>query len=91
MAFRGVSIVIAPVNNFIALCDGSGFSWNDVTNTYTGEIWMDRNLGASNVATSSSDTGSFGDLYQWGRRADGHQCRNSSITTSLTSSSTPTN
>jgi hypothetical protein len=51
---------------------------------------MDRNLGASKVATSSTDTGSFGDLYQWGRKADGHQCRNSSITTSLSSSSTPT-
>ena len=42
---------------------------------------MDRNLGSSRVATESVDPGAFGDLYQWGRRADGHQCRNSSTTT----------
>ena len=44
----------------------------------TGKIWMDRNLGASQVATSSSDASSYGDLYQWGRKLDGHQLRNSS-------------
>jgi len=33
---------------------------------------MDRNLGATQVATSSTDENSYGDLYQWGRRADGH-------------------
>jgi hypothetical protein len=36
---------------------------------------MDRNLGASQVATSSTDPASYGDLYQWGRPADGHQIR----------------
>jgi uncharacterized protein (TIGR02145 family) len=41
---------------------------------------MDRNLGASQIATSSSDSNSYGDLYQWGRNSDGHQCRNSSTT-----------
>jgi hypothetical protein len=39
----------------------------------TGRIWMDRNLGATQVATSSQDFASYGDLYQWGRAADGHQ------------------
>jgi uncharacterized protein (TIGR02145 family) len=39
----------------------------------TGRIWMDRNLGASQVATSSTDAASYGDLYQWGRLTDGHQ------------------
>jgi uncharacterized protein (TIGR02145 family) len=42
-----------------------------------GRIWMDRNLGASQVATSSTDAASYGDLYQWGRAADGHEKRNS--------------
>jgi uncharacterized protein (TIGR02145 family) len=60
--------------------------------TITGRTWMDRNLGASKSAASSSDSGSFGDLYQWGRRSDGHQCRNASITTTLSSSNnTPAN
>ncbi len=49
----------------------------DVTNPVTGKTWMDRNLGASQVAETSSDTNSYGDLYQWGRFADGHQCRDS--------------
>ena len=46
---------------------------NTVFNPNTGKIWMDRNLGASQVATSSTDVASYGDLYQWGRGADGHQ------------------
>lgn len=46
----------------------------------TGRIWMDRNLGATQVATSSTDAASYGDLYQWGRTADGHQLRTSSVT-----------
>jgi hypothetical protein len=50
---------------------------------------MDRNLGASQVATSRSDTSSFGDLYQWGRRSDGHQCRNSSISSNLITQDIP--
>lgn len=43
-----------------------------VTST-TGKIWMDRNLGATRVATTVTDFQAYGDLYQWGRRADGHQ------------------
>ncbi len=63
----------------------------DVTNPTTGKIWMDRNLGASQVATSSTDAAAYGDLYQWGRRADGHQCRTSPTTATLSSTDTPAN
>jgi uncharacterized protein (TIGR02145 family) len=49
----------------------------DVINPNTGKTWMDRNLGASRSAISSTDSNSFGDLYQWGRFSDGHQCRDS--------------
>jgi Fibrobacter succinogenes major domain (Fib_succ_major) len=42
--------------------------------------WKDRNLGASQVATSSTDTLAYGDLYQWGRLGDGHQNRTSTQT-----------
>jgi hypothetical protein len=52
---------------------------------------MDRNLGASQVATSSTDAASYGDLYQWGRGNDGHQCRTSETTTTLSASNTPGN
>ena len=61
----------------------------DVTNPTTGKIWMDRNLGASQVATSSTDANSYGDLYQWGRRSDGHQCRSSATTTILSTTDQP--
>lgn len=50
-----------------------------VYNPATGETWMDRNLGASQVATSYYDTLAHGDLYQWGRLKDGHESRNSGI------------
>ncbi|MFN5181933.1 MAG: gliding motility-associated C-terminal domain-containing protein, partial [Bacteroidota bacterium] len=63
----------------------------DVINPITGKTWMDRNLGASQVATSSTDNLAYGDLYQWGRRSDGHQCRNSSTTNTLSSSDQPAN
>uniref|UniRef100_UPI004048E1FA hypothetical protein n=3 Tax=Flavobacterium sp. TaxID=239 RepID=UPI004048E1FA len=61
----------------------------NVTNPTTGEIWMDRNLGASQVATSSTDAAAYGDLYQWGRAADGHESRTSSTTSTLATSDTP--
>jgi len=61
----------------------------EVLNPLTGKTWMDRNLGANQVATSSTDTESYGDLYQWGRRADGHQCRTSPTTTILSSTDQP--
>jgi uncharacterized protein (TIGR02145 family) len=61
----------------------------DVWNPATGRIWMDRNLGASQVATNSNDVNSFGDLYQWGRRSDGHQCRTSPLSTVLSTSDQP--
>jgi uncharacterized protein (TIGR02145 family) len=35
------------------------------------------------------DAASYGDLYQWGRAADGHQVRTSGTTTTLSSSDTP--
>jgi len=63
----------------------------NVTNPTTGKIWMDRNLGASQVAASSTDAASYGDLYQWGRRADGHQCRTSATTATLSSIDQPAN
>ena len=63
----------------------------DVTNPTTGKTWMDRNLGASQVATSSTDPNAYGDLYQWGRFSDGHQCRTSPTTSALSSLDQPGN
>jgi hypothetical protein len=63
----------------------------DVTNPTTGKIWMDRNIGATQVATSSNDASAYGDLFQWGRRSDGHQCRTSANTTTLSTTDQPAN
>jgi len=70
-------------------CGSGGTAVVDVTNPTTGKIWMDRNLGATQVATSSTDANSYGDLYQWGRGADGHQCRTSATTSTLSSTDQP--
>ena len=59
-----------------------------VTST-TGRIWMDRNLGATQVATSSTDAASYGNLYQWGRGTDGHEKRTSNSTTTSSSTDVP--
>jgi len=61
----------------------------EVTSPGTGRAWMDRNLGAERAAISSTDDLAFGDLYQWGRGADGHQCRNSGTRSTLSSSDKP--
>jgi uncharacterized protein (TIGR02145 family) len=52
---------------------------------------MDRNLGATQVATSIDDAAAYGDLYQWGRGTDGHQISTSATTTTLSSSDSPGN
>ncbi len=70
-------------------CNGTPTEVVEVLNPATGRIWMDRNLGASQAATSSTDEAAYGDLYQWGRGSDGHQCRNSATTTTLSSSDQP--
>jgi hypothetical protein len=64
---------------------------NTVLNPKTGKIWMDRNLGATQVATSSTDAASYGDLFQWGRRTDGHQIRTSLTTPTQSSLDQPAN
>jgi uncharacterized protein (TIGR02145 family) len=63
----------------------------EVTNPKTGKTWMDRNLGATRAATSSTDVESYGDLYQWGRGSDGHQFRNSPTTAIKSSTDVPGN
>ncbi|GHV01247.1 hypothetical protein FACS1894159_08730 [Bacteroidia bacterium] len=37
------------------------------------QTWLDRNLGAGSVATSLTDYQAYGSLFQWSRKADGHE------------------
>jgi len=53
----------------------------DIASPTTGKVWMDRNLGATQAATSKTDANSYGSLYQWCRTVDGHQLRTSATQT----------
>lgn len=54
-----------------------------------GKCWLDRNLGATRVAQSATDSSAYGYLYQWGRGSDGHQIKTSPTITTTSSSDTP--
>jgi hypothetical protein len=65
-----------------------------VYNAATGKTWMSYNVGASGIPTSLTDTAGYGFLFQWGRRADGHQYVRptpSGTTTTFATNSTPSN
>lgn len=59
-------IIYYPVN--ITVKDAEG---KDVVQT-----WLDRNLGAKKVPTSFNDYEGYGSLFQWSRKADGHEKMN---------------
>jgi uncharacterized protein (TIGR02145 family) len=73
------------------------FIYNGSTVTYgtvlsNGQCWLDRNLGASYKPTTNRvDANTYGDLFQWGRPADGHQFRTSTTSSVLSNSNTPGN
>jgi uncharacterized protein (TIGR02145 family) len=56
-----------------------------------GNMWLDRNLGATQVATSKTDTAGYGSLYQWGRLSDGHQITTSGTTGTQSTGDVPGN
>jgi len=67
------------------------FEYGTITSARTGKVWMDRNLGASQVCTSSTDEACYGDYYQWGRESDGHEKANSSTTSIVADTIHPSN
>jgi len=86
-------LTLAQTTTSCSICNVSSltFTYNGSQVTYgtvesNGKCWLDRNLGATAVATSSTHTASYGDLFQWGRRDDGHQSRTSNTTTALSNS-----
>ena len=72
----GTRVVLAP-------------NWPTVT--INSKLWVQANLGASQVATSATDASSYGFLYQWGRGSDGHQVRTSPTTTTYSNGPSPGN
>ncbi len=55
----------------------------------TNKMWLDRNLGATKVCASSTDSACYGNLYQWGRNDDGHESRTSGTTATSVTTITP--
>jgi hypothetical protein len=74
--YRNASVTYGTVSKY--------YSSNSTT-----KCWLDRNLGASQVANSITDTDSYGDFFQWGRGDDGHQIKTSPITTDLSATDQP--
>lgn len=56
-------LIYYPVNIEVTLADG----------TKATQTWLDRNLGARKVAESKGDYEAYGSLFQWSRKADGHE------------------
>lgn len=104
---KGKGFFIEAVGNCSVTVDENflfkGFNYGTVTSPTTGHVWLDRNLGASRVCDKArsefstdleyenSQSGCFGDYYQWGRYSDGHQLKDSTSTTTRSSSVTTTN
>jgi hypothetical protein len=53
-----------PSNAIPTTATAHAFEFSQVTSS-AGEVWMDRNLGVSQVANSSTNPASYDDLYQW--------------------------
>lgn len=56
--------------------NGEEVVYGIIVSPTSGRKWLDRNLGAQQVATALNDYKAYGDLFQWGRPADGHQLIN---------------
>lgn len=64
--------------------NGQQVSYGVLISSVTGRRWLDRNLGAPNNPTAYDDYANYGDAFQWGRAADGHQLVNRAATNSAT-------
>lgn len=81
---------ICPSPSVTFVYNGDTVTYGAVeSNTTPKRCWLDRNLGATQVATSSTDANAYGDLFQWGRLDDGHQIRTTSIIGTTSSTDDP--
>lgn len=55
------------------------FEYKIVQSPITGKYWLDRNLGATKVCEDKADEKCYGDYFQWGRLANGHEKSSSEV------------
>ncbi len=73
-SIQNITITILDINeNAPTTITHNGIGYNTVTSPHTGKVWLDRNLGATQLCIANIDSGCFGDYYQWGRETDGHE------------------
>lgn len=74
MIIKILSIVtLLTLNIFAQSVYHNGYMYHLVKSKDTGAIWLDKNIGATRVCEDYDDEQCFGDLFQWGRNADGHE------------------
>ena len=91
---KDVTVGITDVSEVVYDITFNGVGYNIITSPITNKRWLDRNLGATQACTSSTDTLCYGDYYQWGRLADGHEKATTSAVSgqsNVISNVTPTN
>jgi uncharacterized protein (TIGR02145 family) len=86
---------LGKARTYINPCGGSvkgldGLTYG-VVKAEDGKCWLDRNLGAHQVATAANNGTGYGSLYQWGRLYDGHQATTSGTTVTQSSGDVPGN
>ncbi len=80
-----VGPVGAPaITSVTFIYNGQSVTYGVITSIVTGRKWLDRNLGAPNAPIAYDDWRNEGDLFQWGRGADGHQLINRAASTMAT-------
>ncbi len=95
------TVVVVSNTPIVQSSCNTSYTYYEVANHKTQKVWLDRNLGATQVGTAATDFLSYGSLYQWGRLADNHQCITwassylgtpvNGVTTTTCSSNTPPN
>ncbi|AXX88303.1 hypothetical protein AMRN_2605 [Malaciobacter marinus] len=90
-SIKKLAVLIIPLYLFAGLLYAeikhNGLTYGTIKSPITGKVWLDRNLGASQACTSFDDKACYGDYYQWGRAADGHEKTNSKVVSTQAKSS----
>lgn len=87
--------VLTTFSNANYSCGTVTYNYNNTNQIFQtvkgayGRCWLNRNIGSSRPAQEINDPDAFGDLFQWGRQADGHQLRFSTTTNMLANNTSP--